>query len=420
VVLVSFVLVVVAAITLVIGLLQSGLGIIYVSIACSVLAGIVLFTAVLRGRPESRGASAPASRPAPQAAPPPAEAPAPAQEWSAPTPTPAPSSPPPERQPAMAAAPAGVAVDERDDRTETLDRVEIDDAVGADGDFPIHGYDSLRATEVLPILAELSDSQLEEVEERERNGKNRAMILNRIEAQKKTRASTAWEADDEGWSPDTDTDVGAETEVDGDEEPVAEPVGAPLFTGLSQPAASGEFPIPDFDELKALEVLGRLPDLSVAELQMVRRREEDGFRRAMVLNRIDRLIEEAPAEEPVVVVAPRRRASSGAAKAASRATRAPAPTRAPAAKRAPRKIPARASGMPVAMPAAAPAKRAARAAPAKRAAKAAPATRAAKAAPAKRVAKAPAGNAVPAKRAAATKSPAVKSAAPVRKATKKR
>ncbi|MDQ6796579.1 MAG: hypothetical protein M3011_00900 [Actinomycetota bacterium] len=49
-VLVSFVLVVVAAITLVIGLLQSGLAIIYVSIACSVLAGIVLATAVLRGR----------------------------------------------------------------------------------------------------------------------------------------------------------------------------------------------------------------------------------------------------------------------------------------------------------------------------------------------------------------------------------
>ncbi|HWC12582.1 MAG TPA: hypothetical protein VG455_15340, partial [Acidimicrobiales bacterium] len=70
-VLVSFVLVVVAAITLVIGLLQSGLGIIYVSIACSVLAGIVLFVAVLRGRPEPRAAGAPAAaRPEPAGAPP--------------------------------------------------------------------------------------------------------------------------------------------------------------------------------------------------------------------------------------------------------------------------------------------------------------------------------------------------------------
>jgi hypothetical protein len=60
-VLVSFVLVLAAAVTLVVGLLQSGLTLIYLSIACSVLAGVVLAVAVLRGRPEPK--AAPIGRP---------------------------------------------------------------------------------------------------------------------------------------------------------------------------------------------------------------------------------------------------------------------------------------------------------------------------------------------------------------------
>src|SRR3954453_7449691 len=57
-VLVSFVLVLAAAVTLVVGLLQSGLTLIYLSIACSVLAGVVLAVGVGRGRPEARPAAA--------------------------------------------------------------------------------------------------------------------------------------------------------------------------------------------------------------------------------------------------------------------------------------------------------------------------------------------------------------------------
>ena len=57
-VLVSFLLVLAAAVTLVIGLLNSGLGLIYVSIGCSVAAGIVLALAVVRSRPERAGAPA--------------------------------------------------------------------------------------------------------------------------------------------------------------------------------------------------------------------------------------------------------------------------------------------------------------------------------------------------------------------------
>ncbi len=75
VVLVSFLLVLAAAVTLVVGLLQSGLTLIYLSIGCSVVAGLVLAAAVLRGRPEPKAA--------PYAAPP--------RPVSTPTPTPVPT-----------------------------------------------------------------------------------------------------------------------------------------------------------------------------------------------------------------------------------------------------------------------------------------------------------------------------------------
>ncbi|MGI9080312.1 MAG: hypothetical protein ACR2GF_05775 [Acidimicrobiales bacterium] len=375
----SFVLVVVAAITLVIGLLQSGLGIIYVSIACSVLAGIVLATAVLRGRPEPRTAGGPsAGRRAAEGAigtmrrdEPASTPPAAPDSWVQPD-RPAAPLPSPTAEPVSAGALAAgqVAVVERDDATEAIDRVDVDDAA-PDDDFPIHDYDRLRATEILPMLSALSDDQIEAVEGRERGGKNRAMILKRTGSEKQSREA-AWDANDEGWEVEP--------------EPAPEP---PLPSEPMQPdvmespiddrppvrAGVGEFPIPDFDDLRALEVLGRLPDLSVSELHLVRRREEDGLRRAMVLNRIDRLIEEAPEEpEPVVVPPVRRRAASTSRKSTS-ATPADAtiemaePTMAPASKR-----PRTAKATPAAAPAAvAPATRgrtskAATVAPAKKAA----------------------------------------------------
>ncbi|HYX44647.1 MAG TPA: hypothetical protein VE760_06350, partial [Acidimicrobiales bacterium] len=330
-VLVSFALVVVAAITLVIGLLQSGLGIIYVSIACSVLAGIVLFVAVLRGRPEPRAVGAPAGAgPAPVGAPPastpadtswqpstppaPTPAPVPARgeaeaETGAETePAPAPPPPPPRRERApflsrrrsgaAAATDAGVG-----DRTEQLDQAAIEDAVAVDettavDGFPIHNYDKLRATEILPMLADLDDEQLEAVRRREESGKNRFMILSRIDDEVQARSRESW-------------DVG-EGESEGELEPVAAQVGEPVDAGGPGPvpvgrrAATGEFPIPDYDSLRALDVLGRLNDLSPGELRQVREREQSGGRRAMVLNRIDRILEETgplPAE-PLVVPPP--------------------------------------------------------------------------------------------------------------------
>jgi len=347
---VSFVLVVVAAITLVIGLLQSGLAIIYVSIACSVLAGIVLATAVLRGRPEPRGAGAPMPQRATAGAPP-AAAP---NTWVAPgqttTEIPAPAAAP---EPVTAGASAGalgggVAVAERGDRTESFDRVEIDEGPDPYDDFPIHGYDKLRATEILPMLAELSDDQLTAVDERERAGKNRAMVLKRIEVQKQSRAAEpepepeaepeAWDADDEGWEDAAAAAPAVSREPEPEPAPELEPEpglrGGPM-AGRPVAPAVGEFPIPDYDDLKALEVLGRLPDLSVTELHLVRRREEDGFRRAMVLNRVDRLIEEAPPEpEPIVVVPPKRSSRTRAATTKAPPAKRSAATRSPVIKKA--------------------------------------------------------------------------------------
>jgi hypothetical protein len=378
VVLVSFALVVVAAITLVIGLLQSGLGIIYVSIACSVLAGIVLFVAVLRGRPEPRAAGAPpAARPAPVGAPPPSSTPA-DTSWQPSTPAPAPApvgargdadaeaesaAPPPpppppppsrrrDREPLLArrrsgagaAADAGVG-----DRTEQLDQAAIEDAVSLDepapvtDGFPIHDYDRLRATEILPMLADLDDEQLAAVRSREESGKNRFMILSRIDDEVQARSSETWEVEEDQW--------------EGEPEPSAEPVAEPVDAGGPGPvpvsrrrAATGEFPIADYDSLRALDVLGRLNDLSPAELQQVREREQSGDRRAMVLNRIDRILEETgplPAE-PLIVPPPeptpaRGRGRKKAAppvvkKAAGRAARAAKGTRATKATKAVRVV----------------------------------------------------------------------------------
>ena len=47
--------------------------------------------------------------------------------------------------------------------------------------FPIEDYDDLRVSEILPLLPELYDDELELVAERERDGSNRASILNRID-----------------------------------------------------------------------------------------------------------------------------------------------------------------------------------------------------------------------------------------------
>ena len=122
---VSLVLVIVAAVTLVIGLLSSGLPLVIVSIASSALAGIFLILTVVRERP----AVEEAGEPAPLAQPP----------------------------------------------------VPVPLAAARSDEFPIADYDDLRVSEVLPLLPELDPDELELVRDRETSGKARASVLGRID-----------------------------------------------------------------------------------------------------------------------------------------------------------------------------------------------------------------------------------------------
>ncbi|MDQ3978788.1 MAG: hypothetical protein M3314_04465, partial [Actinomycetota bacterium] len=255
----SFALVVVATITLVVGLLQSGLTLIYVSIACSVLAGLVLAFAVLRGRPEEAPAAGAPTRAVPvttatgpSTPPPPSAAPsgrpwetagAPtgstSSSWGAPSTPPPPSapSPPPAPEPVPEREYAGVGARPwASDRTAQMDVVE--EAEDTDeGEFPIENYDRLRASEILRLLPDLSPAELERVRAREVSGMNRFTVLSRIDAQLEAAAhqSQGWEVREQEWG-------GAPR---GEEEPEEElePAGVPITEPEPEPQAAPA-PIP--------------------------------------------------------------------------------------------------------------------------------------------------------------------------------
>ena len=417
-VLVSFVLVLAAAVTLVVGLLQSGLTLIYLSIGCSVLAGVVLAVAVLRGRPEPR-AAAPAGRSftPPAAAPPvPASVGAPAStstyesttSW---TPPPSPPPPPatpsgptddpsvkaagtallgrlrrrteePEEAPA-AATPAPEPEYEPAPATAQYEAVSAE----ADDGFPIADYDRLRATDLLRRLGGLDRNQLEAVRERESAGKNRFTIMSRIDVLLAGMAEPAWEAADDRWdddvavqAPDADTTVieaGAADDfaVDDDDwgdEPEVVVTPIPLGGGeveddevdeLVSPA--DEFPIAGYESLTVGQILPRLSDLDADELAQVRAREEQGRSRGTILDRIDRLASKSggmPPAAPAKRAAPARARKAPATKAPAAAKAAtPAPRKARVAKvtpaavePAPAKAPARKAGARKAAPTEAP------------------------------------------------------------------
>jgi hypothetical protein len=271
VVLLSFLLVLAAAVTLVIGLLNGGLGLIYLSIACSVGAGIVLALAVVRSRPRTVPAlGGPAPIPG---------------GWGDDEPT--------------AIQPASV----RRRDAEPADVPAYDEE-----SFPIANYDALKVTDILPLLPELERDELEQVRAHETGGKNRSRILGRIDM---LTSEAEWE------SPDEDT-----------WEPEPEPVAARATRGaatatLRRPAPAvvedidddfrddddyddlGDdddfddsfdddydddlFPIADYDELKVGEIMPLLPELDDDELEQVRDREAAGQARGMILSRIERL-----------------------------------------------------------------------------------------------------------------------------------
>lgn len=135
--LVTIGLVLIGAISLVIGFVSSSLAPIYLSIACSIVAGGVL---VVFSRMSRRHAEGPALSTVPE--------------------------------------PVGAS-------TEAVDVVgaatETGLSVEADLLFPIEDYDDLKVAEILPLLPELDLDELEVVRTREARGKNRATIVKRVD-----------------------------------------------------------------------------------------------------------------------------------------------------------------------------------------------------------------------------------------------
>jgi hypothetical protein len=398
-VLVSFVLVLAAAVTLVVGLLQSGLTLIYLSIGCSVLAGVVLAVAVLRGRPEPR-AAAPVGRSftPPAAAPPqPAVVGAPASTSAyestttfTPPPSPPPPPPPspapgptddaatkaagtallgrlrrrteePAEAPPAAATPAPAPEPEYEPEPATAQYAAV--SAEADDGFPIADYDRMRATDLLRQLGSLDRNQLEAVRERESAGKNRFTIMSRIDVLLAGMTESPWDAADDGWEDDDEVDVqpaasdttvievgGADEDEfaldddDWDDEPEPVVTAIPLGVGemeddevdeLVSPA--DDFPIAGYESLTVGQILPRLSDLDADELAQVRAREQAGRARGTILDRIDRLASKSGAA-PMPPASARRAAMPSAP---ARGRKAPARKAAPAAE-APLPVPRKA------------------------------------------------------------------------------
>ena len=156
-VLISFGLVLVATVLLVLGLLaDSGLGLIYVSIACSLAAGIVLVVATRVNKPKAAaGTTGPAPLPAPEMVP---ETAAAIEDEA----------------PAEAAPVVEEVAEESFAPTASLP------ATSSDEPFPIADYDDLSVGEILPLLPKLYADELDVVEAQEKAGKNRSQITSRL------------------------------------------------------------------------------------------------------------------------------------------------------------------------------------------------------------------------------------------------
>jgi len=353
------VLVLAAAVTLVVGLLQSGLTLIYLSIGCSVLAGVVLAVAVLRGRPEPKAAPVgrpftppvsappvPASVGAPSADPYPTTSftppppPSPAPPPSTPTPPPAPREDAAtkaagsallgrlrgrkaEEQP-VAAAPgpesAAFVVPEAQPDPATMQMPVA--SPEADDGFPIGDYDQLRATDLLRRLGPLDRNQLEAVRQREMTGKNRFTILSRVDVLLAAQAEPEWEvADDEGWEAEAGPTVIEVGPVDDDDDFIAGEMEDDEADEVDEVdelvSPTDDFPIAGYDSLTVGQILPRLSDLDAEELAEVRDREQQGRARGTILDRVDRLASKSGAGAMAMpAAAPVRKAPARKARAA--------------------------------------------------------------------------------------------------------
>jgi hypothetical protein len=337
--LVTIGLVLVGAVSLVIGFVSNQLGWIYLSILCSLVAAGVL---VLFSRMSKRqGAVGSAEAPTPMA-----------------TDTAAAIG---DEGPATAVVPVG------DEAAAAASASAAAGAGAAAVALPIAGYDSLRVNDILPKLSALSLDELDVVREHEEQGKNRNTVLSRV-----------------------DDLMEQKTAAEGVAEPAAEVADAAVAAGGAAADDTIDDLIEDYDNLRVNQILPLLEELDDDELEDVADYEEAHKNRASVVDRIDQLLGEGEAAEAGVPAA-------GPAKKAAAAKKAPAKKAVAKKTAAPvKKAPAKRAAATTTKKAAAPAKKAA--APAKKTA--GPAKKAA--APAKRSA-APAKKTVAKKAAAPAK-----------------
>lgn len=315
-VLVSFGLVLLATILLVVGLLtDDGLTLIYLSIGSSFAAAVVLYGAFRRARPSQER---------------PTEAPAPLLPDLADHEPAAPSvvdatgvepeaEPEPPTAPEATPAPAATAADDwaADDDWATDD--DWAEAGDFEVEFPIADYDELSVAEIMPLLPQLYSDELEVVAERERQGKNRATILARLEE----LAATGTDADAEvvasAGGADATTVLPAAASAAAPApapEPAPDrpapaprpPVPTPTVPSLSDDEDDElPFPIADYDELTSDQILPLLAQLEDDELEDVKAREAAGQARKSVIVEIDRqlgLVEAGTDAGPADVATP--------------------------------------------------------------------------------------------------------------------
>lgn len=261
--LVSFLLVIVATIFLLSGLfLTDSLFLIFVSIACSALAGIVLVLAVMKSKPR------------------PSTAPAAEGEGQVP-------------------ATASVAAESPSGRAAPARRAE-------GREFPIPDYESLEVVEVLPLLGDLDPSELEMVRQREASGRAHPWILARVDALLEAEADA--DTSEHAWAPGPIGTSGQQrslldeddiVEVEPDDAAWATPRESdwaasdfPLDSGSDYDDLSvgRDFPIDRYDQLRVTEILPLLANLGSEDLKMVREEEAAGKARASILARIDGLL----------------------------------------------------------------------------------------------------------------------------------
>jgi hypothetical protein len=262
--LLTIALVLVAAITLLIGIIGDSLLLIFVSIFCSLGAGATLLVLSSASKKRARETAAPAAAgPAPlestkteetkpvvgaetvPTVPSPALAEAAPAEPVAETPAPKPAAAPP-------ATPA---------------------------EFPIENYDDLKVSEITPLLDGLDLDQLDLVLEREENNKKRATIMNRV-----NELMDRLEAEEEASAAPAVTET-LEPAI-----PVGDAVATP--PAAAAVAQGDDFPIADYDRLSVDDILDRLPALDDEELELVYEREDAGAGRTAILDRVDEILDE--------------------------------------------------------------------------------------------------------------------------------